>query len=208
MAITPTVYATAAEYRAALSGTDASQDASILADLTTISRYIDSVCNRFFGADSAAVARVFTAPVNYRALIVGDMAAVPTGVLIDTDNDGSFTGETAVTGFEAWPLNAALDPEPRPYYMIGLPSWASPSAFTAGSRVQVTAKWGWPAVPAAIKAATIHLTGILRLQSPRATVRMDEMGSPIQMSGEAQHIVRNLLREYALVEVPSGRPVA
>jgi hypothetical protein len=64
--------------------------------------------------------------------------------------------------------------------------------------VQVTARFGWPAVPQAIVQATCQLVGILRLESPRATSQISEgLDSVLGASFEAQKIVENLQRVYA-----------
>lgn len=208
MAISPTAYATAAEYRTAFSATDDAwtsngADSEILRALTVVSRHIDSRCNRFFGKQASATAQVYIARSSSPWLTVHDMSTTPTGIKIDTDEDGVYTDEDAVTGFEAWPLDAQYGAVVRPYYQIALPSWASVTSFAAGQRVQVTCAWGWPSVPEAIKEATIQLAGILRLQSPRATTRYaEDLGQVIGASREARDIVERLVVEYGLVAVP------
>ena len=207
MAMTPEVYADADAYRARFSGTSETwpsdaQDDSIDEDLIAVSRWVDRHCRRTFAKEASAVARVFVAQANGPLIRVGDMAAAPTTVKIDTDNDGDFTDETAVTGFEAFPLDAAYGPEAKPYRSVNLPNWASITSFIEGQRVQVTAQWGWPAVPDAVKIATIELTGILRLQSPRATNRYQEdIAAVIGASSEARSIVMKLLEPYRLDRV-------
>lgn len=216
-------YATAAQYRSTLDKSDAGDDADILLDLTAVSRWLDKKLGRFFTKDAAPVARVFTLPGSLRAalaaaplgwaesenpwvhgvfsrtLSVDDLSAAPTAIKIDQDDDGLFTDETALaaTDYELWPLNAPLGPEPSPYTAIVIPQWSTVGGFPAGARVQVTAQWGWPAVPQAVVQATIHLTGILRLESPRATQRVNEMGEVLGTSRVAQDIVEKLARVYA-----------
>lgn len=211
VAFTPTAYATPADYRAAFSGTETpwqsdGQDAPVAASLTVISRHIDSVLHRSFGKEETAVARVYIPRRLSSVLDVHDMSATPTVVKIDTDNDGVFTDEDALVGFEAWPFEAAYGAEPRPYYQVHLPIWATPTtAFVPGQRVEVTAKWGWAAVPEPIKEATVQLAGILRLQSPRATNRYSEdIGMVIGASRQARDIIDKLVEQYALKTV-AGR---
>lgn len=63
---------------------------------------------------------------------------------------------------------------------------------------EVTAIFGWPAVPKGIERATIDLTAILRLESPRATSHITEsIDTVVGTSFEAQKIVDELSRVYA-----------
>lgn len=172
-------------------------DVELLRQLTVVSRYIDHETGRFFTKDAAAVARIYIPREASDTLWTEDIAVSPTSLKIDTDDDGSFADETAITGFELLPLNAARGPEVQPWHGIRLRSFASPyTVFPANTRVEVTAQWGWLAVPEAIRQATIQLTAILRLQSPRATNSIDEMGRVIGMSSEGRGIVEDLKYTY------------
>ncbi len=141
-----------------------------------------------------------------RHLTVDDMAAAPTSVIVDSNYDGVFNeaslNVTALGGpgmfqdFELWPPNAPLGPEPAPWTMIVLPFRTSQLGFLGGQRIQVTAPWGWPAVPMAVNRAVCQLTGILRLESPRATSRINEMQQVVSTSKVAQDIVYDLICRY------------
>lgn len=209
-------YCSVALYRQIVTKSDAGDDAVILGDLRAVSRLVDRWTGRFFGKDDSAVARVYevptdpnqayrdpffvtpwNAPAASRPLEVDDIATTA-GLLIraDTNQDGTFPGpDWATTDYLLEPTNAALGAEPGPYTRIVLPSWSTQSLL-GGQRVRVTAVWGWPAVPDAVVRATAHLTGILRLESPRATSRVDEMGQTLMTSREAQTIVRDLVKAY------------
>lgn len=215
MAVTD-AYAIATQYRNRLKKTDAADDSDILEDLKAVSRFIDFKCRRYFTKDDAVVARIYY-PQGYfggdpeaenpwlftkgsRELRVDDIAD-RTGLVIkiDEDRDGSFADETALatTDYELWPLNADKGPEPKPWKRIALPAWSTRSGWPNSSPVEVTAKFGWPAIPNAIMNATIHLTGILRLESPRSTQRIPEgMDSAFAESSEAQDIIGELVKAY------------
>jgi hypothetical protein len=63
----------------------------------------------------------------------------------------------------------------------------------------VIGKFGWPAVPAGIKRATIELARILRMETPRATNQyapVADVGSVVSVSRPAQDIVERLTEEY------------
>jgi hypothetical protein len=191
-------YETAANYRTAIGKTDTGSDTQILTDLTAISRYLEDKLERFFNKDAADVTRIYEVPASQAELRIDDLSAAPTSITIDEDGDGSFTDETALTSsdYELLPLNAAVGPEARPYTRIGMTSWGDYGSWTKGQRVQIIGRWGWPAVPQAIKTATIQLTAILRTESPRATARIPELCDVIQASPEAQSIIRALTDNY------------
>lgn len=197
MAVTD-AYATAVQYRGIISKSDIADDAAILVDLTAISRYMEGRLGRFFTQDAAAVSRLYVPSESTTVLRVDDLSAAPSSVKIDDDDDGVFTDETALAAadYELCPLNADKGPEVYPWDSIRLTPWGSRSYFPAGVRVQVTAKFGWPAVPSAIQRACIHLTAILRLESPRATRRIQELDQVIETSPDAQRIIRQLTQQY------------
>ena len=191
-------YATAAQYRAVIGKTDTGQDADILTDLKSISRYLEGKLGRFFNVDAADVTRVYTTPVTSDHIWIDDLSAAPTSIKIDTDGDGSFADEDALTAsdYELIPLNAALGPEARPYTSIRLTEWGDYVQFVKGQRVQIVGKFGWASVPDAIQRACIQLTAILRLESPRATRRISELDGTIEASADAANIVRQLTDSY------------
>jgi hypothetical protein len=189
-------YATASEYRAAFDMTSDSQDSEILSDLKAVSRYIDGKMGRFFNKDSEDKTRVYYCPADSTKLWIDDLSAAPTSITIDQDTDGTCETTLSSSDYELYPVNAPLDPEQRPYMCICLTSWGDEPYFSQGERVEVVGKFGWPAVPEAVKRATIHLTAILRLETSRATRRIPELGDAIEASPEAQGIIRQLLDKY------------
>lgn len=225
-------YATVAEYQAVVGSQDAGSNAAIESDLKAVSRWLDRRLGRFFNKDASAVARVYivprarTAPPMdwaesenpfrwgnvYRTLEVDDVADTNGLVIkIDDDANGNFD-ETALntTDYELQPLNAPLGPEARPYERIGIPSWSTAGGWRSGARVQVTAIFGWPAVPAAIKRATIDITSTMRTGSSRAEqaaggVRSIAVSGGLSVtyggvtdSATSKHedMVQSLIREY------------
>ena len=188
-------YATAEQYRAAIDRTDTSDDDEILLDLKAISRYIEGKLQRFFNKDAEDVSRIYTCPKTSDTLRIDDLSEL-TSIEIDTNIDGTYNVTLDSDDYELLPVNANLGPEPRPYTQIWLTDWGDYSAFYKGQRIKVTGKFGWPSVPEAVKRATIHLTAILRLETPRATRRIPELGEAIEASPDAQHIIRQLTDNY------------
>lgn len=190
-------YATALEYRASVNKDDTSEDAEILTDLTAVSRYMErKLGGRCFNKDASAVKRTFT-PTHSSVLDIDDLVLVTT-IKIDEDADGSFADETALatTDYLLLPRNAAVGPEPSPYTMVELPSWSTKGTFTPQCPVEIDAVWGWPAVPAAINRACIHLTGVLRLETPRSSRSVSDVGMILETSSEARGIITDLMRVY------------
>lgn len=208
-------YATPAEYRALLGKDDLSEDAEIAQDLLAVSRLIDRWCARHFTRDDAPTSRDFLAPASgpvypeaenpwryargQTLLEVDDLSEAPTQVLVDEDADG--TPETAVTGYTLWPTNAPAGSEPRPYLGLLLQSWSSRQVWPPGRLVRVTARFGWPAVPAAIRRACIEFTGLLRLETPRAVRRTTDAGEILEANRQAQDLIQELVRQYGRVRL-------
>lgn len=196
--------------------TSDSDNSEIDKQCTAVSRYLERKLGRFFTQDNAVTSRIYY-PRGYasgdpeaenpwvglsraRDLEVDDISTT-TGLVItvDTDRDGSFADETALaaTDYELRPLNSDKGPEPRPWYVIHLPAWSTQSGWAPGCPVQVTAKFGWPAVPEAIVQATVQLVAILRIESPRATSQISAgFDTVLGASREAQAIVSELSRVY------------
>lgn len=162
-------YATVEEYRAFV-GKDSTDDDNVIAEnLAAASRWWDEKLNRPFGFGliAAPVARKFyvhRAPVGdgSKSLYVDDFATL-TGLVVSIGGDV----QDAST-YIAFPLNALQKPEPWPFDELR----RSGRGWPLGEEITVTAKWGWPAVPAAIKQATIEWTAIWRGESPAATGRV------------------------------------
>lgn len=211
-------YATAAEYRAVVQKTDTGQDAEIAQDLLAVSRYLERRLGRFFNKDTTAQERIYVAPPAGRALrpdwaetenpwrygglsrvlYIDDLAQAPEAVSLDLDRDGVYETALAASDYELLPRNAPLGPEAAPYTAIELAPWGRFGGWPPGVRVKVRGIWGWPAVPAAIKRATIHLTALLRLETPRASRQMTAgLETALETSREAQSIVDELYRHYA-----------
>jgi hypothetical protein len=151
---------------------------------------------RFFTRDVADVQRFYIPQQDTQVLMVDDLSAAPTQIRVDTAGNGTFATTLTTADYELMPRNAARGPEPWPFTQIALTPWGRLGTFSAGQRVEVTARFGWPAVPEAIRRATIHITAILRLETPRATKRIAELGDTIETSHQAQNIVRQLTNQY------------
>ena len=93
-----------------------------------------------------------------------------------------------------------MGPEPGPFEYIDLARWGTKNAWPYGHRVEIIGTWGFPSVPQAIKQATIQLTGILRLETPRGAGRIeDSIAGASLVAPKAQRIVSELAMTYRRV---------
>lgn len=151
-------YCTLADLKTILRIVDNIDDQMLEDRITEASRVIDQHCDRRFYADTAASARTFVA-VDDEALAVDDISST-SGLVIKTDtaNDGTYATTLTSAQYQLEPLNALTKGSPiRTIRTIGVvfPTAAAPAG------VQVTAKWGWPSVPAPVTSACILLAGRL-----------------------------------------------
>jgi hypothetical protein len=135
------------------------------AALTAASRWIDGYCGRKFWLDPTATSRVFTASDPYRLDLGEHEIGSLTGVVVKTDS-GAGTYPTTVTAsaYVLEPVNAPYATAgARPYTSIRGISTSWPLSYSHGARqdlVQVTARYGWPSVPPAVRDACLALTTV------------------------------------------------
>lgn len=201
MAITD-AYATNQQYKAIIGKSTGDNDSEIDANLVGVSRYLDRRLGRTagFNKDTTAVARRFYPTSTFQKTLFVDDIASTSGLVVKIDDNQDGTAEitlTQTTDYELMPFNAAVGPETRPYDRLYLPT-NRVSRTSWDALVEITALWGWPAVPRAIIDATIQLTAILRIEGPRATSQIvQSMDTVVGASFEAQRIIDNLMRAYA-----------
>jgi hypothetical protein len=117
------------------------------------SRGIDKFCFRQFNDAGALSARVYR-PSSHCKVRIDDFSTL-TGLIVktDDDNDGVFETTWSTSDYECEPLNGVVDGEP------GWPFW---KINAVGNRIfpcyrratlQVTARWGWTAVPTPVSEA-------------------------------------------------------
>ena len=149
-------YASLAELKAALRISDYIDDDALERAVEGASRRIDGVCDRRFYLDAVATARVYR-PTSPWRVEIDDVASL-TGFILKTDGDGDGVYEETWTAsdYELGPLNALV--KGRPVNVIHGIGQLFPTE-TRPAPVQVTALWGWPEVPHAIREATILLAG-------------------------------------------------
>lgn len=140
---------------------DTTDDDELEDCIETASRDVEAYCGRGrkFWQDSTVVDRKYF-PTNSHCLYVDDISTT-TGLIVkvDQDDDGTFeTTLTIDTDFQVHPVNAAAEFPVRPWTRIVLldGTLAGWNRLSSGRPyVQVTAKFGWSAVPEAVKRATL-----------------------------------------------------
>ena len=175
-------YATA-DQLAAISGINTAQD-GIIVDLAinAASRMIDGYCGWRFWQDATAVARLFDVTSRYSLVVTddGDGISTTTGLIVklDLDADGTFeTTLTSGTDYNLLPYNAQARTPLWPYTEIVLTqTFAYPRSYNQRPGVQVTAKWGWPAVPDDITSACVLLARDLYKEMKSAPFGVAEFG--------------------------------
>ena len=177
--------------RLGIEADDTSRDAPLNSALAAASRGIDRATGRRFWLDADPVQRTY----NPRGRIVresdGDLFLVDdignvAGLVVET---GSGTSWSAVTDYETGPENAIADGKPITGLLRTLGTWGLTT-----TRLRVTARFGWPAVPDEVTEAAL-------IQASRLYKRKD---SPEGIIGSAEWGVRNLSRRdpdvWALIE--------
>ena len=150
-------YVTAPELADALPTNNLSDATLIDLAITGASRGVDAYCGTQFGTPAATSIRHYYPPGG-QVMTVHPIADT-TGLVVKTDpaGDGSWsTTWTMTTDYLLLPLDAASEIPARPYTQIWLPTLTFPAA-TGRPTVQVTALFGWPTVPADVRAATLLL---------------------------------------------------
>lgn len=184
--------------------TGTTYDTALNLAISTASRAIENYCHRRFWLDATAAVRAFEATDPYR-LLIPDLGHATVTVTTDADADGTFETTWASTDIQLEPVNAAFElPEAQPWTEIRAVGTRSfPLATTRRrNRVQVTGRWGWPAVPDAITEACLIKAARLfhRRNSPQGIAAFDEFG-PVRVSRSEDGDVVLLLDPYRYLVV-------
>jgi len=195
-------YTTLALLRTFMGAPTTPADELMEAAINAASRSIDNYCGRRFWVDPTVVVRTFVA-TSTTSLAVPDGIGTTTGLIIKTDpaGDGTFETTWATTDYELRPVEAPnVFPEAEPWTEIrAIGSLVFPVATATGrsDRVQVTAKWGWPAVPdpvsyaCRLKAARL----VSRKDSPQGVAGFGDFG-PVRLTSREDSDVVLLLDPY------------
>lgn len=150
-------YVTAAEMRAWVGVSDADSQALLDAAVTAAGQLIDDWCGQQFDQTSAT-ARTFV-PVSCHVLHLPPPSRISTTtslVVATGTGNGTFGTTWAATDYLLEPTAEYVSGTQRPWRTIrAVGNYTFNVLPRSLATVQVTAKWGWAAVPAAVKQATL-----------------------------------------------------
>lgn len=194
-----TQYTTLAAVKAAMRIPDTIDDDLIVSVIEGACRRIDEECGRVFYADSTATARVFAANGN-RLLLVDDISST-TGLVvrIDSNVDGTFETTFTSSQYQLEPLNSLS--RNKPVEMIRAVDSNWPTSSTGRALVEITARWGWPAVPAPVaEAARLTVLRLFnRFNSPLGIAGFGDLGAVMVRNLDPD--VRDMLHAFHKVGI-------
>ncbi len=175
-------YVALSELKTALGISGSGDDDFLNLGIDAAEQAINDLCGRKFTADGSASARTYRAQ-SY--LAVTDDISTLTGLVVKTDTsaDGTFdTTWTASTDYQVEPLNNITKGR-SVNNLRAIGSYTFPVYGDGQVSVEVTAKWGWPAVPDTVKQAALMLASRLygRKASPMGVIGVGDFG-PVRIS--------------------------
>ena len=188
-------YATLAQVKAALRLTDSVDDTLIENAIESASRRIDGYTSRWFYKTEQTPVQVYPATL-YECGTLNDMATTSVTVKIDSVGDGSYaTTWTQGQQYQLEPLNAGLSGKPY-RRIVAINGFNFPVAVDK-PLVQITAQWGWNAVPSDVTQAAILLSmrQFARLNAALGVVGFADMAMQVRA---VDPDVRDLLNPYVL----------
>ena len=167
-------YCTLAQLKAALRITDAVDDAQLELAIDSASRFVDQFCERSFTAASGTSVRDYVPSGRYEPLEIDDATSI-VQVRIDDDLDGTFAEVLSAIDYQAEPVNGRVAGQVWPYTTLRPfeDGYWPLDYYGRRATVRVSATFGWPAIPDAVRQATV-------LQASRLFTRYD---SPLGVAG-------------------------
>jgi hypothetical protein len=181
------------------------QEDNLLDAIKSASGEINKHCNRQFQRAETATARVY-APDDSCEVTVDDFWTTDGLVVkVDLDDDGVFETTVPASNFELHPVNGVVDGEVGwPRYEIHLVDGYFPIGGRRRYTVEVTAKWGWEAVPEAVRQACVIIAAeTFQLKdAPFGTAGMDQFGNIYHVRDN--RIAAGKLARYCRDRIPAG----
>ena len=187
-------YVALSELKSALGITGSTDDDFLNLAIDSAEESIDDLCGRVFTAAGSASARTYRAQPY---LVVTDDVSTLTGLVVktDTNGDGTFDTTWASSDYQVEPLNN-LTKGRSVNNLRAVGSYTFPVFGDGLASVEVTADWGWPAVPDSIKQSALMLAARLysRKASPMGVIGVGDFG-PVRVSRSDPDIA-HLLMDY------------
>lgn len=188
-------YLTVQELKDELKITDGVDDVWCALVVTGASRAVDRHCLRQFGLVATPEPRYYR--VTYRAERDRWVASIDD---VQTEVGMAVAVETtigeALTGYLLEPRNAAA--EGKPWTRLALAEGLSKVWGTPEPTVAVTARWGWSAVPATVKLATLlqAMRFYARRDSPYGVAGSPDLGSELRLLSKVDPDVGVMLVDF------------
>lgn len=189
-------YATLAEVKAALRITDSMDNALLEAAIGAASRWVDGYCGRDFAVASGTATKDYVPSGRMEPLMVDDLTSV-VSIKIDEDLDRSFATTLNAIDYQLEPVNAISFGNSYPYTRIRPQEDGYWPTSYGRATVRVEGTFGWPALPDAVKEATILQASRLftRLDAPLGIAGFGDMGA-MRVSFKGDPDVLMLLSPY------------
>ena len=192
-------YITSPELAEAFRIGDSDEDIQLDLAASAASSWVTSWCGRGFNKAAEASARTFHA--SNSGLVWVDDIATASGLIVATDDtdDGAYETTWASTDYQLEPLNGMVDGMSGwPYTRIRAVESTTYPYTTSRPAVQVTAVWGWPAVPDAVKQATMILAARIYKRRDSAEGVLGGFGDfgPVRVGTRLDPDVEMLLSPY------------
>lgn len=198
-------YSTLAEVKAELKITDTSDDTRLEVSVGAASRQIDAHTGRPHGfwQDSTVQTQTYFAD-DSRTVLIDDGISTVTGLIVktDTNDDGAFATTLAInTNFVLYPVNALLSYPVEPYTEIHLVDYLGsyfPMWHSGRPGVQVTAKFGWAAIPDDVhKACMIQAVQLFKASDAVfGAIQLGEGGFATRIGRGLNPLAESLLERY------------
>lgn len=184
------------ELKSMLRINDVVDDDLLAAHIEAASRTIDDICHRTFDLADTATARVFH-PDSQLVVRTDDIGSLD-GFVLKIDENATATFNLTITDATAEPLNALAKGTP----ITKLVAYETYFPIDIRPTVQVTARWGWPAVPEPVRSACGILSGRLfkRADSLLGVAGFGDLGAITLRAVDPD--VQRMLAPY--VKVPIG----
>lgn len=190
-------YCTLAEVKAALRLTDSTDDVLIERAIEGASRRIDGYCSRWFYKTSSTAVLMYA--LDAYNIATNDIANTTLTVKTDDTANGSFaTTWTRGTDYQLEPLSNVVNGYPyRRIVAIGSKTFPMQS-IPAQPLIEVTAQWGWNAIPHDVREASILLAmrQFARLNAALGVVGFADMAMQVR---SVDPDVRDLLAPYRIL---------
>lgn len=173
--------------------------------INSASGEIEKHCNRQFQKADTATARVYAPKSEYRVVVDDFWTTDGLVVEVDTLGDGTFSTVVPASDYELNPANGVVDGQTGwPYWEINFLVDPLPTYHRRFGIVRVTAKWGWAAVPEAVRQATVIIAAeTYQLKdAPFGTAGMDQFGNIYHVRDN--RIAAGKLARYCRNRIPAG----